>query len=306
VFITASSCNAQSVEIRFTNNGPDAAFRYGNSGTADLSMLSGIRFKGMTMSPNLRVDTVQKKVYFFENPSTTGLPVDSSLSIHITMNVPGNCAVGMKATFNGFSGQVDMSALNSTDFNFVTLSMLPVRLEAFEAKSLNGSTEISWIAIEDNVDHYDVERDGGDGNGFVFLSRIMARNGTGVNRYRIMDESNNSGKIQYRLNMVDRDGSSRYSMVRIVNHAFANANGTMKIFPNPAVAGALVSLEGIGKGTVNVSLVDFSGRKVWSGGLTSTDGRGELRLTGVPGNSMYALIVRDASGITTQKKLYVR
>ncbi len=116
---------------------------------------------------------------------------------------------------------------------------LPVKLISFTA-TLNGKQDksnLNWTtASEINVRHFEVERSL-DGNNFNQVGLVFAAgNSDSKLDYSYTDDlSNVAGSIiYYRLKMVDNDGKSTYSNVRMVRIGKQNDKLiTINTFPNP-------------------------------------------------------------------------
>ncbi len=120
--------------------------------------------------------------------------------------------------------------------------VLPVTLVEFTArKDRDNRNLVSWkTANEQNSSHFAVERSS-DGRSFTEIGRVSSTNrGAEVNLYSFSDVQPLFGANYYRLKMVDRDGSFRYSnivllgqkvtgSIQIENLALNASNGTMTI-----------------------------------------------------------------------------
>lgn len=104
---------------------------------------------------------------------------------------------------------------------------LPVELIKFTSKINNGQVRLDWsVENEINLLQYDIERSE-DGNHFSTVKTITA---AGKKDYSTTDMTA-PGKYYYRLKMVDRDGSVKYSAVLVVD---IEDNLIVRIYPNPA------------------------------------------------------------------------
>ena len=126
--------------------------------------------------------------------------------------------------------------------NGLTPIVLPVTLVEFTARKDRDSRNlVSWkTANEQNSSYFAVERSS-DGRSFTEIGRVSSTNrGAEVNQYSFSDVQPLFGANYYRLKMVDRDGSFRYSnivllgqkvtgSIQIENLALNASNGTMII-----------------------------------------------------------------------------
>lgn len=113
-------------------------------------------------------------------------------------------------------------------YNFSYGTILPVRLLNFAAEYKNGKTSISWqVGEEQNVQAYEVEWSK-DGRSFEKLKSVSANGNLG---YSAEHANPVTGKNFYRLKILDKDGKTAYSVVRLVN---TSGKAVVNIYPNPA------------------------------------------------------------------------
>lgn len=136
-----------------------------------------------------------------------------------------------KIRLNGNS-DVAFVAYNNTAVDVHT--PLPATLASFQAKQVNHNVEISWKTItESNTSHFNIEAST-DGVHFTKLHTMHAAgNTTDPRKYSWIHLNVAAGKIYYRLQTVDKNGSSSYSTVAIVT-LNANADLSLGVYPNPA------------------------------------------------------------------------
>lgn len=150
-------------------------------------------------------------------------------------------------------------------FNFPAEIPLPVKLLSFSGSYQNKASQLNWeVAEEISFDHYDIER---SGNGYDF-AKVGTQQALGTlsgkRQYQYSDDlSSASGNIfYYRLKMVDIDGKSKYSNVIMIRRDQQMING-ISIAPNPISNGmATVRLSASGTGTVELRVVDLTGKVV--------------------------------------------
>ena len=133
------------------------------------------------------------------------------------------------------SGNSDVAfvAYNNNSINIFN-ALLPVKLNDFSSKELNGQVELNWhTGAEINSDVFIVERSG-DGNTFNPIGKVSASsNASTTLAYNYIDKNPLTGKNYYRLKMVDKDGYSDCSKVIVVNKS-ASSNSSISLYPNPA------------------------------------------------------------------------
>lgn len=139
---------------------------------------------------------------------------------------------------------------------------LPVALTAFTAVAQGpAAVRLAWAtASEQNSARFEVERST-EGTQFNPLGTVAAAgNSSAPRRYALLDAQLPSGAatLYYRLRQVDRDGTARYSPVRVV--APKGATTGLSLYPNPLPGGA-ATLAGGQPGT-QVRVFDALGRFV--------------------------------------------
>ena len=105
---------------------------------------------------------------------------------------------------------------------------LPVTLSYFNCEVSTSSATLKWKATEEtNLDSYIAEYSR-DGISFSSLQKIRAE---GANHLYQFVHHNVSGTAYYRLKILDKDGTYKYSETRKL---FVKPNEDIRVFPNPA------------------------------------------------------------------------
>ncbi|MDN4166896.1 T9SS type A sorting domain-containing protein [Cytophagales bacterium LB-30] len=140
-------------------------------------------------------------------------------------------------------------------------SPLPIELLFFKGSVSASAVNLSWAtAMEENFDYFSVQRSK-NGKDFEEIAQIQ---GAGFSRailnYSYSDESAPAGRIYYRLNAIDFDGSYQYSNIIAFNTTGKSA--AITLYPNPSKGESIVirSEELQEQGTVYV--YDLSGNLV--------------------------------------------
>jgi hypothetical protein len=109
---------------------------------------------------------------------------------------------------------------------------LPTTLLNFDAKISNKDVNLTWETTNEiNTNNYEVEKSF-DGNNWINIGIVIAKNITGTNSYSLTDKNPNYGINYYRLKMNDKDGKYTYSPIRTVN--FTKGGLFVSVAPNPA------------------------------------------------------------------------
>lgn len=149
-------------------------------------------------------------------------------------------------------------------------SPLPITIINYKAiLNSNNTVGLTWqTTVEENSDHFDVERSS-DGSNWNIIGTIAAQgNSEIVTNYSYLDASPKNGANYYRLNMFDKNGSHSYSNVEIVT---MNSVAPFSIFPNPAKNFVNVTLGRV-SGNSTIRLFSFSGQTVFTQQFNNENG----------------------------------
>jgi N-acetylneuraminic acid mutarotase len=180
---------------------------------------------------------------------------------------------------------------------------LPLSILNFAASLNNTVVQTQWqTASEVNFSHFNIERSL-DGRDFKNIGKVDAFSGTGITtkKYQYDDQNATSlgtNKLYYRLQIVDKDGSSTYSPIAIINLSSKNS---ITVSPNPASEYITVS----GSTSLQtIQLYDLMGRLVKTvnaNGSSSTSisiaslakGQYQIKVTDTKGNMETKKIVKQ-------------
>ena len=163
--------------------------------------------------------------------------------------------------------------LNNGWLNGIT--PLPLKLISFTARKQNSrDVLLEWVTAEEaEVDRFEVELSNGNS---AFASGRFDRIGTvhsagnsmGEQRYQLLDnEPGKSGIRYYRLKIIDKDGTVRYSAVRPV--VFSD-EVKWQVYPNPTNGLLSLVMQGNDGETATIKLYDASGRVIKQQTQTTT------------------------------------
>lgn len=141
--------------------------------------------------------------------------------------------------------------------------VLPVNFLEVSATAQAKQVLVKWTtAQEQKLSAYEVER---SANGVEFSAAgvVKARNKQGVQQYAFTDFTPTSGNNYYRIKSVNLDGTFKFSAVVKVSLNFLS-DEKVQLYPNPAVAGIQLHLNGLPAGNYQVRIVDASGRNLES------------------------------------------
>ena len=142
--------------------------------------------------------------------------------------------------------------------------LLPVELSEFTAEYAPDQNiiDLFWITeSERDNDRFEVEKSI-DGVNWEIINVVKGQ-GTTQNQtqYYVVDEDPHIGINYYRLNQWDIEGNGKYSEVRSVN-VLDNFYDMISIFPNPTNGMTEVIFNSYTKGTVELSVKDYSGKTI--------------------------------------------
>jgi hypothetical protein len=138
-------------------------------------------------------------------------------------------------------------------------TFLPVEVASFTAKRTDlGSVNLAFrTAKEENVDHFDIDRE--SISGWINVGKLQATNDRLGSNYSLLDQNAPSPSQTYRLMEVDLDGSrTLIGTVAVGPFGSPEAFG-VRVYPNPASQTIHVSLTG-GADDVSLLLYDALGK----------------------------------------------
>jgi len=187
------------------------------------------------------------------------------------------------------------------------VTTLPIILEGFTAELNNNKTaELNWnTAQESNSSHFTIQRSV-DGNVWTVIGEVAAKGNSSLpSAYSFTDENPSAGTNYYRLMMVDLDGKSEFSGIRVI-HSTSLVN-RVSLFPNPAHDYVNVSL-GAGAGStteVTVRLINQSGQVLQEKKAVSGNGAVLSFPVQQYATGLYILSVVGADGTHESSKLLI-
>lgn len=205
------------------------------------------------------------------------------------------------ATANGFDPyDIDFPGVTSfSPFGVGSqFSILPLNLLSFSGKTNEGNTELTWeTANEKAFAGFDVERSS-DGRSYQRIGNVPSRanNSTTQTSYNYTDATVIAGNWYYRLKIIDKDGTFKYSTVVQINNA-TGRQAAYSLQPN-AIKGKVLNLVSMlaDQPDIQVRIIDAVGR-VWHKETIKASvmnaGKVGITMPALPAG-MYYLQVRDA------------
>jgi len=204
-------------------------------------------------------DTLLANVVVGSGPYGISVNADGT-KVYVT-NDNDNTVSVINTAINTVIATVDVGGSPYSFGNFIadvptSCSVLtPVTIINMEAENKNSSITINWqTATELNTSHFIIQRST-DGSSFTDIGTVKAI-GSGANSYSFTDNKPANGINYYRLQSVDKDGASTYSVV--VSCKGLGVSEAFKVYPNPARSSVTIS----GNHIANVQVIDNMGRVV--------------------------------------------
>ena len=167
-------------------------------------------------------------------------------------------AGGVAPTESTANGRFVIEALLSP-----TSTAAPLTLASFNGKLINTTAQLNWAtSTEINTDKFEVEKTSASNISWIKIATMNAAgNSSTIKNYQVTDAGLSNGKWQYRLKMIDKDGSFSYS--RIVT---LDLNGKAQFtlnqnYPNPVKGSTQLSYQVNADAKIMIELLTSDGRK---------------------------------------------
>jgi hypothetical protein len=151
-----------------------------------------------------------------------------------TTNPAGNSNLQW-GLIEAYDGDNSTQWTNGT-FTNINTSPLPIELSLFSTESKGRDMLLSWeTKVEVNSGKFEIERSAQkDNDNWVKVSEINASgNSNSPKKYSYTDKKLNSGRYNYRLKMIDVDGSFEYSEVVFGEISLPKDYALSQNYPNP-------------------------------------------------------------------------
>jgi FG-GAP repeat/Secretion system C-terminal sorting domain len=247
------------------NNSGQAYVFAGNSGT------------GVSTSPILTVNDATSPTNELGYSVRTAGDVDGSGNTDFLIGEPGG-SLDMSFNIAGLAGHVTgptstagtlvngnglivSASVGNALLYFGFTGTLPITLLDFTGQAQGTESLLKWsTAQEENSDYFSVERSR-DGQNFTAIGQVSAAsNSDQTTNYSFTDPSPVTGNNYYRLNMVNRDGTSAYSGVVVVN--FNPSAQVVVVYPNPAHGSFQLLFRNMPAGSYGLTLLNAAGQTV--------------------------------------------
>lgn len=180
--------------------------------------------------------------------------INAGVTLQGTSNISGNNVLYVRAVFYRAYPSATAQTMYHAGLTIggIATNNLPVAISSFTAIASNKTIQTNWhTATELNISTFNVQRSN-NGNSFKTIATVNAI-GKGANGYQFTDQSPLTGTNFYRLQSIDKNGTTSYS--KIVS---AQLSGLyhVSIYPNPSRANITVN----GSHIASVQVVDNLGK----------------------------------------------
>ena len=188
------------------------------------------------------------------------------------------------------------------DYPVISQSMpLTIQLLDFRATlTSNRNVSLNWIADADPEDRgFEVERSA-DQISWKKIAFVNVNTTIRTADYGLIDQQPISGTSYYRLRMIEKSGSSKYSSTRIIQ--IDNLLSHIRIYPNPAQSAVTMSFNSTSNQTATLRVRSISGSVVISKliSLSTGDNRTQIPLNNLS-NGLYLVELITSQKVFTNK-----
>jgi hypothetical protein len=265
------------------------------------------------LSNNLEISVVQTG-YTFTGSNVAGIEYPAvDTSAKQVMFTVSNTTINT-FTYKAGANNLDASAVSRQKgiyfkgFNYVPVTILPVKYLSFDAVSANKAVTLNWATTEEiNNNHFEVERSF-NGSSFTNIGIVLDGFANGTKKvYSLKDNSallQENAIVYYRLKQVDNNGRFTYSNILVVRTKNEN-NVEMQVSPNPFVQTLTVRFNSNEKTTnASVRIINLSGQTVINKGVSVNKGFNNVQLNGLsnlPSGVYVASLIVNGKVIENQK-----
>jgi hypothetical protein len=170
------------------------------------------------------------------------------------------------------------------------VALVPVTLKAFTGTYNNEKAMLVWdVANETNLRGYEIEKSL-DANNFVNVGFVAASN---ANSYTFSTDQKTT-VVYYRLKMVDKDGSFKYSNTISIN---GKEGVKLDLYPNPA-KNTLVLLHPKADDKATATISSINGKRLLAQSITANTTQTTLDVSKLPAGTYLVVYNNGSSGTT--------
>jgi hypothetical protein len=167
---------------------------------------------------------------------------------------------------NGY-GTTQIFGLNSGDViqnrdAGIIFSTVPVDLLSFEVERVDNGHKILWeTANEINLSHFEVEFSFDNLIDFETIESIPSSNTVASDYFIVNEDIKESGTYYYRLRSIDLNGDFSLSDIRSLQER-VELERSIYLYPNPTNGDVTLEVNVPESSTVDINILDISGRKI--------------------------------------------
>ncbi len=308
--------NSNSTGTNFKVNLFDEVLENGNIGTP---ITGGVIKRTWNITPETEGNassTTTIKIQWITSDEALNFNIgDISLIRNAAGSAPNNVWEASSGSFGSETGSSPYSMHSSgvTSFGYFTGKggdletggTLPVTLLNIETECHDGKQNVVWsTASEINNDFFTIEKSDDASNWEILGVVPGSGNSNEMRFYNFLDRNENNGVVYYRLKQTDFNGSLSYSKVITSKTCSIETQASMEVFPNPFDGVINLSYNSVNNSTLNISVFDVTGKKIYKTEINSTEG---LNTNSVDLNTlkdgMYYLKLENANTIENYKIL---
>jgi hypothetical protein len=230
---------------------------------------------------------------------TKQIGVGPALTFHVANGTFTQTGTGTPQFGNGLGISGPVTLGNNTG-----VVALPIIISSFTATLVDQDVvNLAWTTtLESNADHFGIQRSVDAGAHWATLGTETARGGTTATNYTYADNKPANGTSEYRLQLVDKDGTFKYSEVRAIRNGLIN---TVSVFPNPAHDYVNVALGGSSTESILIRLYNQNGQLVQLKNVANAGGTTvPLSVSGYAAGN-YFIVVNGADGAKQVSKFMI-
>lgn len=292
--------------------------------TAQLGQNLPISISGANGGLDILVDAQYISVFIdyngngiFENSERTNIGYLSAFlglgvgTVTGTISIPSGITTGAKrmrvvsnsGTYsNNGCGGADIFG-QAEDYTVNIIAPVPIVLSSFTASiNTQSHAQLEWVtSSEKNNKGFKIQRSV-DGKSFETIGFYEAQTDGNSDfdlKYTFVDEQTPQGKVFYRLNQLDFDGTTSLSDVLTITSKILNPNSfTASVYPNPAQKVINIQTSGLTNGNVVATITDMSGRAIKSVSMSEANQNIDISQLNT---GIYYIVVKDAHQSKTIK-----
>jgi|GEM_PF-925668 len=198
-----------------------------------------------------------------DNNYSQAISLETTPTLGMNPNIYGFGDVTVRINQNG-SADIYVLSTNNGIGRYQTIQPIPVELSSFNAIANGDNVTLHWsTATESNSREFIIERMDGKDTEWKIIGKVDAK-GSSVSQtdYSYKDEHLMEGIHEYRLKMVDVDGTFSYSQVINVETGNPTSYLLMQNYPNPFNPSTSISYQLSENSKVRLTIYDITGREI--------------------------------------------